>query len=455
MNSFAKLSRRLQTFAALLAFTLSSVLLQGASSYAGVYFGTYSGTGEQGNVAFLVGNDGWGAFLSYANNGDGGAYKEGFNVGTGGSFNFSLAGGTQVMGVISGSSLSGTYFGLEGSGSFNATLKSASGTLQSSVGYYTGNVKNGSGTALGNLRLILAADGSFRGVEVDLPDTGEVDDGYQATLNSQNQFNFTSVNSTTVNGSLAPATAAITGTWQNNSGTGPLTLTRLRGLDATACTYSLSASSTVVGAESGVGVLIVTAPDGCSWTTQTSQTWLHAGSVGAGNGVAEYWFEQNTSPTLRQGTITIGGITFTVTQGPAGFSWHNVFGWLYEAGGGWRHADGFGWMWFHSGGQWIWSGTLQGWLAITDPNSRTIWSTQFRWLTPVINDPYKADVTAFGTVYLGKYYADVIADGWVLSERFGYLWANGDGQWFYSDKFGWLGLTPEGGIWCVNQGRFL
>jgi hypothetical protein len=41
-----------------------------------------------------------------------------------------------------------------------------------------------------------------------------------------------------------------------------------------------------------------------------------------------------------------------------------------------------------------------------------------------------------------------------LSERFGYLWANGDGQWFYSTTYGWLGVSPDGGSWCVDEGRF-
>lgn len=129
--------------------------------------------------------------------------------------------------------------------------------------------------------------------------------------------------------------------------------------------------------------------------------------------------------------------------------------WVYDAGGGWFYHNGLGWLWFHSGGQCVWSAGLKGWLAITDPNSRNLWSTQFRWLTPSATDAYLADTTSIGPIYLGRYQGAIIPDGWVVSARFGYVWANGDGNWFYSDQYGWLGVTPEGGIWSVNLGRFL
>jgi hypothetical protein len=43
----------------------------------------------------------------------------------------------------------------------------------------------------------------------------------------------------------------------------------------------------------------------------------------------------------------------------------------------------------------------------------------------------------------------------VVSDRFGFVWAAGDGVWFYTTGHGWLGVTPDGGIWSVNEGRFL
>jgi len=444
---------RLRAASAALFLCLACLSAKAANAYTGVYFGTYTSLSEHGSLAFFVGGDGWGAMVSYASNGEGGSVTEGFTVSSSGNFNFSIGSGTQAMGAITGSTLAGSYFGTDGSGSFTATLKSATGTHQASAGYYSGSANNG-GTAVGTLKLILAADGSFRGTQQDLPDDGEVDDGYLATLNSQNQFSLVSVSSTTVSGSLAPATTSFSGTWQNSSGTGPITLARTRALETSACSYALGSSGANVSAQYGDGSFTVTTAAGCAWTAQTAQSWLHTSSSGSGHGTVSYYADANLTAAFRTGTITVGGQSFAVSQGPAGFVWHHAFGWLFDAGGGWRHADGFGWMWF-SPGEWLWTSSLQGWLAITDPNSRTLWSTQFRWLTPSASDPYKADTTAIGPIYVARYHGSAIPDGWVVSDRFGYVWANGDGQWFYSDQYGWLGVTPEGGIWSVNLGRFL
>ena len=187
----------------------------------------------------------------------------------------------------------------------------------------------------------------------------------------------------------------------------------------------------------------------------SSVSWLHTTSRSNGNGTVSFIVDANPSTGTRSGTITVGEEAFPVTQTGPGWISHNAFGSMWDAGSGWYGGSPYGWMWFQPGGQWIWSTGLQGWLAVTDANSRQLWSTQFRWLTPSASDPYQADTTAIGTIYVGKYQGNTISDGWVVSDRFGYVWANGDGQWFYSSTYGWLGVTPEGGIWCVNLGRFL
>ena len=224
---------------------------------------------------------------------------------------------------------------------------------------------------------------------------------------------------------------------------------------ASTCSLSLPAAATNVSASGGPRSFAVSGAELCGWAASAFAAWLHTSSSGTGSGTVAFTAAANPTANFRTGSIVAGGQTFTVTQGPAGFAWHNVFGWVFEAGGGWRHHDGFGWMWFHSGGQWIWSTSLQGWVATMDDSSRTLWSPQFRWLTPVASDPYQAETTSLGTLYLGRYGGTAVTDGWVVSERFGYVWANGDGTWFYSDQHGWLGVTPEDGIWSVNLGRFL
>jgi hypothetical protein len=225
------------------------------------------------------------------------------------------------------------------------------------------------------------------------------------------------------------------------------------------CGWALTAQGANHGSQATSGSFGVSANAACGWsaTASAGTAWLHTASSGSGSGsgTVAYTVDANPTATFRTGTITVGGETFTVTQGPAGYDWHRSLGWLFVAGDGWKHADGFGWLWFHPGGQWIWSANLQGWLAVTDPDSPTLWSTQFRWLTPSTTDAYRADTTAIGVIYLGRHQGVSIPDGWVVSERFGYVWANGDGTWYYSDTAGWLGVTPTGGIWSASLGRFL
>jgi len=143
-------------------------------------------------------------------------------------------------------------------------------------------------------------------------------------------------------------------------------------------------------------------------------------------------------------------------DGSAGWFNHHVFGYMWDAGGNWYGGSAYGWMWEDPASDWIWSTSLQGWLAVTDPNSRAVWSTQFRWLTPSASDPYQADTTSIGPIYVGKYSGVTIPESWVVSDRFGYVWANGDGTWFWSQRLNtWLGVTPDRGIWSVAEGKFL
>jgi len=220
------------------------------------------------------------------------------------------------------------------------------------------------------------------------------------------------------------------------------------------CNYALSAAATNHSSGAESGSLTVTSGGGCGWTAASSDPWLQTSSAGSGNGLVTYFLDDNPTAAFRTATITVGGQTYTVTQGAAGWVWDDLFGWLFYAGDGWYGGGAYGWMWF-SGGEWFWSSELQGWLGFTSAGGRNLWSPQFRWFTLSASDPYLAHTSTLGDVFVGQYHGASITDGWVISERFGYVWANGDGIWFYSDKYGWLGVTPDGGIWSVNEGRFL
>ncbi len=90
---------------------------------------------------------------------------------------------------------------------------------------------------------------------------------------------------------------------------------------AASCTYALAPTSQSVVADGGAGSTAVTAPAGCAWTGVSNDTsWLTvtSGASGSGNGTVGFSATANASATPRSGTLTVGGQTFTVTQGPAG-----------------------------------------------------------------------------------------------------------------------------------------
>ena len=79
---------------------------------------------------------------------------------------------------------------------------------------------------------------------------------------------------------------------------------------------TLTVSSASFSAAAAMGSIVVTAPDGLTWTTASNASWITvtSGSGGTGNGTVAYSVAQNLTGTTRVGTITVEGRTFTVTQ---------------------------------------------------------------------------------------------------------------------------------------------
>lgn len=85
---------------------------------------------------------------------------------------------------------------------------------------------------------------------------------------------------------------------------------------ATSCAYNLSATSaSYPSAGTTSGALSVVTGTSCSWTAVSQASWITiiSGTAGTGIGSVAYTVAAN-SGAQRTGTMTIGGLTFTVTQ---------------------------------------------------------------------------------------------------------------------------------------------
>lgn len=85
------------------------------------------------------------------------------------------------------------------------------------------------------------------------------------------------------------------------------------------CTYSISPTSLDVTASGGNGSINVTAGSGCNWTATSNATFItiNSGANGSGSGTVGFTVAANTSANSRNGTLTIAGLTLTVTQAGA------------------------------------------------------------------------------------------------------------------------------------------
>ena len=82
------------------------------------------------------------------------------------------------------------------------------------------------------------------------------------------------------------------------------------------CNPSLGSTSGNVTASGGSLDVSVTATAGCLWQASTTSTWLSValGGVSSGSGTVSIVANPNLQTASRTGTVTIAGLTFTVTQ---------------------------------------------------------------------------------------------------------------------------------------------
>ena len=89
---------------------------------------------------------------------------------------------------------------------------------------------------------------------------------------------------------------------------------------ALSCSYTVSPTIQAMPVAGGPGLTDVTAPAGCAWTAVSNNTgWLTvtSGANGNGNGTVGFSTTANPNGTQRNGSITIGGQTFSVNQAAA------------------------------------------------------------------------------------------------------------------------------------------
>jgi hypothetical protein len=82
------------------------------------------------------------------------------------------------------------------------------------------------------------------------------------------------------------------------------------------CTFSLSpVSPQVIGSAGGPLSVTVTTNPGCGWTATSNAAWITvtAGATGSGNGTVSISVASNAG-TTREGTLTIAGQTYTISQ---------------------------------------------------------------------------------------------------------------------------------------------
>jgi uncharacterized protein (TIGR03437 family) len=83
-----------------------------------------------------------------------------------------------------------------------------------------------------------------------------------------------------------------------------------------ACSYAIQPISQSTGASGGTGNVAVTAATGCAWTAVSNAGFITitSGASGSGNGAVAYSVAANPGVSSRNGTVTIAGQTFSVTQ---------------------------------------------------------------------------------------------------------------------------------------------
>ena len=86
------------------------------------------------------------------------------------------------------------------------------------------------------------------------------------------------------------------------------------------CSFSINPTSASFAAAGGTGTVTVTTQAGCNWTAASNNSFITvtSGASGSGNGTVTYSVAANTVSTSRSGSLTIAGLTHSVSQAGTG-----------------------------------------------------------------------------------------------------------------------------------------
>ena len=130
------------------------------------------------------------------------------------------------------------------------------------------------------------------------------------------------------------------------------------------CSYSLPSTSQSFGAAGGTSSRTVSTLTGCAWSAVSNAAWITvtSGATGSGPGSVGFSVAANPSTIGRSGTLTIAGVTFTVTQAGASCSYSVSPTSQTFAGGG---GTGISTVTAGLGCEWT-SSTTTPWITIID-----------------------------------------------------------------------------------------
>jgi Zn-dependent metalloprotease len=86
------------------------------------------------------------------------------------------------------------------------------------------------------------------------------------------------------------------------------------------CSFSINPTSASFAAAGGSGSVTVTTAAGCNWTAASNNSFITitSGASGSGSGTVNYAVAANTVSTARSGSLTIAGLTHSVSQAGTG-----------------------------------------------------------------------------------------------------------------------------------------